>query len=307
MAETQIQVLPVLPLKNTVLFPYLLMPLSVGRPSSLAAVEAALATESKEIVLFSQRDSSVETPKQEDLYSVGTKAVIRRMSRPNENTFELLVLGVERVTLIKLDSSEPFLRARILPHPLPDDKGPEVEALQGALLELAATADSLIQGNVGQELPKLLAGSEDPLRLAFLLASMFSLDLEKEQALLEAESRVEALRRMHTYLTHELQVLEIRNKITNEARTEMGKEQREYLLRQQMRAIQQELGEKNPEQAEVEQLRERLAKAELPEEVLKEANRELGRLEKLPPGAPDHNVIRTYLEYVVELPWNKSS
>src|SRR5438045_6346079 len=112
MAETQIQTLPVLPLKNTVLFPYLVMPLSVGRPAFIAAVEAALATEEKEIIVVSQRDSSVDAPTQEDLYSVGTKAVIRKMSRPNENTIELLVQGMERVTLVKLDASEPYLRAR---------------------------------------------------------------------------------------------------------------------------------------------------------------------------------------------------
>src|SRR5690242_3558822 len=125
MAEKQLQELPLLPLKNTVLFPYLVMPLSVGRPGSLAAVEAALATEEKEIVIFSQRDSSVETPAQDDLYSVGTKAVIRKMSRPNDSTIELLVQGTERVTLVKLDSTEPFLRARTSPLPLPEDKGPE--------------------------------------------------------------------------------------------------------------------------------------------------------------------------------------
>src|SRR5271166_187534 len=258
MAELQVQTLPVLPLKNTVLFPGLLMPLSVGRASSLAAVEAALATESKEIVLFSQRDSSVETPQQEDLYSIGTKAVIRKMSRPNETSFELLVLGIERVTLVKLDSSEPFLRARCLPLPAPEDKGPEIEALQSALIELAGNAFSLAQPNAPQDLGRLLTGNEDPLRLTYLLASMFSLELEKEQTLLEAGSRAEALRLMHAYLSHELQVLELRNKINTEARTEMSKEQKDYLLRQQMRAIQQELGEKNPEQAEVEQLRERL-------------------------------------------------
>ena len=307
MSDTQLQVLPLLPLKNTVLFPYLVMPLSAGRASSMAAIEAALATESKEIVVFSQRDSAVDNPQQADLYPVGVKAVIRKMSRPNENTVEILVQGLERVTLVKVDSSEPFLRARIRPLPLPDDKGPEVEALQGALIELAGTAISLAQPNVPQELGRMLAGNEDPLRLVFLLASMFSLDLEKEQSLLEADTRLEAMRRMHTYLTHELQVLELRNKIASEARTEMSKEQREYMLRQQMRAIQQELGEKNPEQAEVEQLRERLEKAELPEDVLKEAQRELSRLEKLPPGAPDYNVIRTYLDYVLELPWNKRS
>src|ERR1700719_1307334 len=305
--EPVVYTLPVLPLKNAVLFPYLMMPLSAGRAGSIAAVEAALATESKEIVVFTQRDADVEVPAQEDLYTIGTKAVIRKMNRASEGHIELLVLGMERVVLSKLDNSEPFLRARVTPLPLPEDKGPEIEALQGALVELAGEALTLAQPNAPQELRGLLAANEDPMKLAFVLASMFSLDAEKEQSLLEAPTRAEALRIMHKYLTHEVQVLELRNKITSEARSEMTKEQRDYLLRQQMRAIQQELGEKGGEQAEAEQLRERLEKADLPEDVLKEANRELSRLEKLPPGAPDYNVIRTYLDYVLELPWKKES
>ncbi len=299
--------LPVLPLKSAVLFPYLLMPLSAGRPSSMAAVEAALATESKEILVFTQRDSDMESPGQDDLYSIGTKAVIRKMNRSAEGHLELMVLGTERVALMKLDQSEPFLHGRAVPLPLPDDKGPEIEALQGALAELAGEALTLAQPNTPQELRGLLASNDDPLRLTFVLATMFSLDAEKSQSLLEAPTRAEALRMMHRYLMHEVQVLELRNKINTEARTEMTKEQRDYLLRQQMRAIQQELGEKSGEQAEAAQLRERLEKANLPEEILKEAKRELERLEKLPPGAPDYNVIRTYLDYVLELPWNTAT
>ena len=302
-----VQTLPVLPLKNTVLFPYLLMPLSVGRATSLSAVEAALATESKEIVLFSQRDGSVDAPTQGDLYTIGTKAIIRKMSRPNDSSVELLVLGMERVTLVKLDESGPYLQARILPLPLPEETTPEVEALQGAVVELATAAVELAQPNAPQEMTRMLVANEDPLRMAFMLASMFSMDLKKEQALLECDSRAEALRLIHTFLTHELQVLELRTKITNDAKSEMSKEQREYLLRQQMRAIQQELGEKGSEGDDVDQLRERLDQGELPEDVLKEARRELSRLEKSPAGSPDHNVIRTYLEYLLDLPWNKAS
>ncbi|HEV2687454.1 MAG TPA: endopeptidase La [Bryobacteraceae bacterium] len=299
--------LPVLPLKSAVLFPYLLMPLSAGRPGSVAAVEAALASESKEVLVFTQRDADVDSPTQSDLYTIGTKAVIRKMSRSEEGHLELLVMGMERVAMVKLDASEPFLKARVTPLPLPEDKSPEIEALQGALIELAGEALTLAQPNAPQELRGLLSANEDPLRLAFVLASMFSLDAAKAQELLEAPTRAEALRMLHKHLTHEVQVLELRNKITSEARSEMNKEQRDYMLRQQMRAIQQELGEKGGEQAEVEQLRERLSKADLPEDILKEANRELGRLEKLPPGAPDYNVIRTYLDYVLELPWSKAT
>jgi ATP-dependent Lon protease len=299
--------LPVLPLKSAVLFPYLMMPLSAGRPASIAAVEAAMASESKEILVFTQRDADIDSPTKDDLYTIGTKAVIRKMNRSSEGHLELVVLGMERVTLLKVDNSEPFLKGRAVPLALPEDKGPEIEALQGAIVELAGEALTLAQPNTPQELRGLLASNDDPLRLTFVLAAMFSLDAEKSQSLLEAPSRAEALRMLHRYLMHEVQVLELRNKITTEARTEMSKEQKDYLLRQQMRAIQQELGEKGGEQAEAQQLRERLEKAELPEEILKEAKRELDRLEKLPPGAPDYNVIRTYLDYVLELPWTKST
>ncbi len=298
-----VQVLPVLPLKNTVLFPYLMLPLSVGRPSSVAAVEAALASEEKEIVLFAQRDSSVETPTRDDLYAIGTKATIRKMSRPSEDSVEILVLGMERVALLKLDDAEPYLRARVNPLPLPDDDGPAVEALHGVLVELAGRAVALAQPNSSEDLNRMFTTNEDPLRLAFLLASMFNLDAARAQSLLEAPTRIEALRLVHRFLSHEVQVLELRNQIATEARSEMNKEQREYMLRQQMRAIQQELGGEGGEQAENTQLRERLEKADIPEDVRKEAARELDRLEKLQTASPEYHVIRTYLDYVLELPW----
>src|SRR4051794_19909663 len=150
----------------------------------------------------------------------------------------------------------------------------------------------------------MLAANSDPLQVAYLLASIFSLDMAREQKLLEAETRVDALRLIHSYLSHELQVLEIRQKIASTARDEMSKEQREYHLRQQLRAIQQELGEKDADKAEIELIRERYSKLSLPEEAKKEFERELGRLERLPAGAPDFHVTRTYLEFVLDLPWN---
>jgi len=302
-----VEILPVLPLKNSVLFPHLLMPLSVGRPASLAAAEAALSTEEKEILIIAQRDPEIEKPRQEDLYTVGTKAVIKRMTRTSESHMELIVLGVERMVLLKLEQTEPYLKGRLRAYPLPYERTTEVEALHRAVVELATKALSLAQPQAPPELSQLLASTEDPLRLVFLLASMLSLELSKEQALLEAQSCSEALRLMHSYLAHEVQVLELRSKIASQTQTELTKQQREYFLRQQLRAIQQELGEKDPQQAEIEMLRERLAKLELPEIVRKEAERELSRLEKLPAAAPDYQVIRTYLEFVVELPWRTST
>ncbi|HSW51426.1 MAG TPA: endopeptidase La [Bryobacteraceae bacterium] len=297
------KVLPLLPLKNSVLFPNLLMPLSVGRPASLAAVEAALATEGREIVIAAQRDGTVEAPGLPDLYQMGTKAVIKRVNRPTESSMELVVLGLERVNLLRMEENEPYLKVAVQALPIPEDTGAEVEALHHEVMELAAKAISLAQPQAPQELSRLLIGTEDSLRLAYVVASMFGLEVSKEQALLEAQSRADALRLTHSFLAHEIQVLELRSKIASSAQTEMTKEQREYLLRQQLRAIQQELGEKNPEQAEVDLLRERLAKVDLPEEVRKEADRELARLERLPTAAPDYHVTRTWLEFVIELPW----
>ncbi len=302
-----IEVLPVLPVKSTVLFPQLQLPLSVGRPTSLAAVEKAMASEEKQILVVAQRDASVESPTQTDLYTIGTKAIIRKMTRTKDNMMELVVQGVDRAVVLKIEQTTPFLTARVHIMAAPVDSSPEVEALHRAILELSGKIFELTQPQSSAQLAKVLASTEDLLRLVYLLASMLGLDLEKEQALLEAPTRAEALRLMHGYLTYEVQVLELRQKIAGQAETEMSRAQREYLLRQQLRAIQQELGEQNPEQADVAMLRERVEKGELPEEVRKEADRELQRLERLPAASPEYNVIRSYLELILELPWTKST
>ncbi len=305
-ATETVQALPVLPLKNTVLFPYMFAPLSVGRPNSLAAVEAALATEDKTFVVVAQRDANTEPTKAEDLFSVGIKAVVKKMARTNES-LELLVQGIERVSLLKLEQTEPYLKARVQPLPFPDDRGMEVEALHRAVLDLAGRVLQLMHPDSQVNLAQLAAQATDPLRLVYLLGSMLSLEVEKEQSLLEASTIAEALRLLHGHLSHEVQVLELRQKIATQAQTEMSKEQREYLLRQQLRAIQQELGEQTPEKAEVEVLRERLGQIELPEEVRKEAERSLQRLESMPSAAPDFQLTRTHLELILELPWRKST
>jgi ATP-dependent Lon protease len=294
--------LPVLPMKGTVLFPYLIMPFSVGRPASRAAVEAALASEDKMLLLVAQRDSAIEEPGERDLFTVGTRAVVKKMARA-EQGLEIIVQGVERVTLVRLEQTTPYARALVRPLPLPQETSPEVEALHRAVLELAGKALSLSRPQAQIDLGQLMTQARDPIQTAFLIGSMLSLDLDKEQQLLESTSLVDALRLVHTYLSHEIQVLELREKISSEAQTEMSKQQREYLLRQQLRAIQQELGEQNPEQAEIALLRKKLDEAKLPEEVRKEAERELARLERLPPAAPDYQLTRTYVELIAELPW----
>jgi ATP-dependent Lon protease len=283
------------------------MPLTVGRPASVATIEAVLAREDKELVVVTQRDASMETPGSQDFFPMGTKAVVKRMARRPDGTMELVVQGVERVVVMRVEQTESYLSARVRLAPVPEDSNTEIEALQRAIVELASRAIQLAQPNAAAEFAQMLTASDDPLRLVYMIASLLSLDLPKEQALLEAPTRLDALRLLHTHLTHELQVLELRHQINSQAQSEMSRQQREYVLRQQLRAIQQELGEENPEQAEATLLRQRLEDANLPEAVRKEAERELGRLERLPAAAPDYHVIRTYLDLLLELPWHKST
>lgn len=306
--DEKIRRLPVLALKNSVLFPGLVLPLSVGRASSRAAVEAAIATEDQEIIIVAQRDANEETPKAEGLFTIGTRAVIRRVSRPREDQIDVIVFGLERVVIVRLEENG-HLTARYSPLPAPDDSTRETEALTLAIVELGSKFAGLVQaqGATPQELARMFTAQEDPLRLAYMVGSLMSLEGTREQALLEAPTRLEALRMVHGWLSHEVEVLALRNKIAEDARGEISREQREYILRQQKKAIEQELGEKDGERGEAEQLRERLASADLPEDVRKEAERELGRLEKMPSMQPEYNVIRTWLEYVIELPWNKRS
>jgi ATP-dependent Lon protease len=309
MSESAVEIfsLPLLPLKNSVLFPSVWMPLTVGRPASIAAIEAVLAREDKELVVVAQRDAAVDAPGPQDFFSIGTKAVVKRMARRQDGTMELMVQGVARVVVIRIDQTEPYLRARVRLAPIPEERNTEIEALQRAIIELAGRAIQLAQPNASAEFAQMLAANDDPLRLVYVIGSLLSLDLNKEQALLEAPTRLDALRLMHTHLTHELQVLELRHQINSQAQSEMSRQQREYFLRQQLRAIQQELGEEQPEQAEAALLRQRLEEANLPEEVRKEAERELSRMERLPAAAPDYHVIRTYLELLFALPWRQST
>ena len=300
-------VLPVVPIKNTVLFPNLLMPLSVGRPKSVAAIQAALATEGKEILVVTQRDSSVEIPGPADLFPTATKAVIKRSGR-NGDKYDIFALGVERVALGDF-TGEDYLRASFRPVPIPEqaeETNPEIEALHREVVDLAIEVLKHAGVELPVELARAITGQADPLQMAWMIASVLSMDVALEHSLLAVETRAEALRLIHAHLSHELQILEIRGKIATKAQNEMGKEQREYVLRQQLRAIQQELGGQEGE-SELELLRERLKAADLPEDVRKEADREMSRLDRLSTQAPDYNVGRTWLETIVELPWKTGS
>jgi ATP-dependent Lon protease len=301
------EVLPVMPLKNTVLLPFTTMPLLAGRPGSVAAVEAALATESKELAIVTQRNATKDNPTAEDFYAFGAKAVIRKMARSPEGEIQLIVQGIERVRIARFEQTAPYIKASVHLAPMPEEKGPEVEALYRSVLDLASKAFAIVQPDMQVDIAQSLPPSEDPVHHAYLIASMLGLDVAKDQTLLEAPTRTEALRLLHSYLASEIQVLEIRRQIASKMETEITRQQREYLLRQQLSAIQEELGDKSPEQSDAALLRRRLAEADLPEEARQEAGRELSRMGKLPSSAPDYHVIRAHLDLILELPWRKAT
>lgn len=297
-------VLPLVPVRNTVLYPYVVIPISIGRPVSVKAVEAALARDDKVLAIVAQKDVSVEVPSRGDLFDIGTKAVIKRMAR-SEGSIELIIQGLERVRLEDLPQTEPYLTARLTPLPIPVEDGTEVEALQRELLAMAERIQGIVEPPNRLDFSQIFGQLEDPMQMVYMLATMVQLSFEQSQRLLEAGTRVEAMRLLHEYLTHETKVLQLRKEIASQASEEISQEQREYLLRRQLKAIQEELGEQSPEQAEVVELRQRLDEADLPEEVRKETERDLSRLENLPAAAPDYQVLRTHIELVLELPWTE--
>ncbi|MCA1624944.1 MAG: endopeptidase La [Acidobacteria bacterium] len=299
----------VLPLQNTTLFPETVVPLAVGRERSISAVEYALSTEEKLIACITTKtpDTTGQDAKPADLYEIGTVVNIKRMTR-NDGMLQLIVQGVDRVRVTNWVQEQPFLQAKveILP-PLKVKDAEEVEALNRNIQAMVQQALAMLP-QVPPEIRMAVISQTNPVQLSYFLASVLDLGVETEQKMLEAATVDELLMLSHAALAKEVEIMQIRSKIATEAQGEMDKAQRDYVLRQQLKAIQKELGEdETGEKAEAAQLRERLETANLPEEVRKEADRELKRMEQLPQAAPDYHVIRTYLEYVLELPWKKSS
>jgi ATP-dependent Lon protease len=299
----------VLPLQNTTLFPETVVPLSVGRERSVKAVEASLATEEKLIAALTAKAEGIngDNAKPEDLYKIGTIVNIKRMMR-DENVMQLIVQGMDRFEVVEWTQEQPFLKAKVqILSDLKRVDDEEIEALKRNIQGMVQQALALLP-QVPPEVRMTVMSQGDPVQLSYFLASVLDLGVETEQKMLESSTVDGLLSLTHAALARELEIMQIRTKIASEASAEMDKSQRDYILRQQMKAIQKELGEDEVgEKAEASQLRERLDAADLPDDVRKEANRELKRMEQLPQSAPDYQVIRTYLEYVLELPWKKSS
>jgi ATP-dependent Lon protease len=298
--------LPVLALKDTVVFPQSMMPLAIGQERSIRLIDDVVAGD-RLLALVTAVDASVDTPGWSDLHAIGTVGIVHKMLKVPDGTLRILVGGLERIRLVESVSSEPYLVGTF--DSLPDVNGgtPEVEALVRNVQALFAQIIGLAP-YLPAELQLAATNVDDASALAHLVASTLrTIPTEERQRLLEEVDIEQRLRHISAILSRELEVFELGSKIQSQVQSEMEKGQREYFLRQQLKAIQQELGEGDPEQAEVNELRERLDAMKLPEDARKAVDRELGRLERLPAAAAEYGVIRTYLEWIATLPWDTTT
>jgi ATP-dependent Lon protease len=297
--------LPILPLRETVTFPDTLTPLAVGQERSIKLVNDVLSG-NRMLAMVASKDPELDTPGPDDLYRVGVAGTVARMMKVPDGTLRILVQGSERIRLVDYVSESPYLVARIEEMPDVVEESTELEALTR---NVQSTFSEIIEAipYLPEELQLAVANLDEPSALSHLIAGALRISTEEKQDLLETVDVTKRLRRLSEILTRELEVVQLGSKIQSQVESEIDKGQREYFLRQQLKAIQEELGEEDEQQAELNELRQRIEEAELPEDAKKAAERELSRLEKLPPVAAEYGVIRTYLEWLVDLPWSKET
>jgi ATP-dependent Lon protease len=297
------ETIPVLPLRDTVTYPDTLTPLAVGQDRSIQLVNDVL-TGDRMLVMLGSKDPDLETPGPDQLHTVGVAGVVARMLKVPDGSLRILVQAGQRVKIDEWVGEEPYLVAKVSELPDEVEEGPELTAL---MRNVQQTFTHIIEEvpYLPEELQMAVANLEDPSALAHLIAGALRIKVEEKQALLEEIDVSKRLRRLSEVLARELDIVAIGSKIQSQVMSEMESSQRDYVLRQQLKAIQEELGEKDPAEAEMDDLRAQLAELDLPEDVRKQADRELSRLEKLPQAAAEHGVIRTYLEWIASLPWDK--
>jgi len=297
--------LPILPLRGLVVYPQTAMPLTINQPRSVKLIDV-VATGERLVGLVASKNPENETPGPEDLYSVGTLAIVPRMMRAPDGTIRVLAQGLIRFRIEEYTATEPFLTARITPAPETMAEGLEVDALVRTVSDQFRRMGELVP-SIPEELITSALDADNALQLVYAVATTLRMPPEDQQAILELDGLTDKLRRLMTHLDKELEVPQLGHKTQNEAQSEMEKVQREYFLREQLKAIQKELGEGDEQTVEVEEFRQKIEAAHMPTEALKEARRELDRLERLPTAAAEYGVIRTYIDWLVSLPWAISS
>jgi ATP-dependent Lon protease len=296
-------VLPILPLRGLVVYPQTAVPLTIGQERSIRLVDDVVAGDERLIGLVASRNPELEVPGPQDLYPVGTVAMVHRLFRATDGTIRLVVQGLARFKLVEFVQLEPYLNADIELNPEEVQDGPEIEALARNAREQFAKIAEMVP-SIPRELVSSVVGLEDPLQTAYTVANFQRMELEEAQNLLELDSASEKLHKLAGILVREIEVLEIGLKIQKAAQSEIENVQREYFLREQLKAIQKELGEGDEQTAEVEEFRQKIEAAGMPDEPDKQARRELDRLSRLPAAAAEYGVIRTYLDWLVSLPWS---
>ncbi|MGB9810166.1 endopeptidase La [Dictyoglomus turgidum] len=298
------EILPILPLRETVVYPQMLIPLIVGREKSIKLVEDALA--GNKLIGMCMQKTPIEDPTPDDIHRIGTVGIIVRSLKFPDNTLRLFVQGLQRIRVVEFIETEPYFKAKVEVIEEKAEKTVEIEGMMRNLLNLFQKMASLIP-QFPEELLINAMNIQEPGRLADFIAFNTNLNINEKQEILETIDIKERLQKVTYYLTRELEILEIANKIQNEVKNEIEKSQKEYFLRQQMKAIQKELGEIDPREMEINELRQKLQEAKLPPEAMKEAERELERLALMPPGSAEYTVTRTYLDWLISLPWAKST
>jgi ATP-dependent Lon protease len=296
------EILPILPLRGLVVYPETAVPLTIGQPRSIRLVDDVVAGENRLIGLVASHDPELEIPEPKDLFSIGTVGMVHRLFRAPDGTIRLLVQGVARFKIIEFTQTDPYLKAEIQLVPEIVEAGLEIEALARNARDQFAHIAEMIP-TIPRELVASVQTLEEPLQTVYTIANFQRMDLDAAQALLELDSAQEKLHKLTGVLVHEAEVLEIGQKIQSEARSEIEKMQREYFLREQLKAIQRELGESDEQTAEIEELHKKIEAAKMPEEAEKQALKELERLARLPTAAAEYGVIRTYLDWLVSMPW----
>jgi ATP-dependent Lon protease len=305
-SQTEQKNVPVLPVRDTVLFPHAVLPLTVGRESSIQLINSL--GEEKTILVVAQREARVDAPQPTDLYNIGTLATVHKVVKmPNQSLF-VFTEGLSRGKLEEFTQLSPFLRANVgAIEDAQPEMSPEVEALQRNVLTLF---QQIVAGSptLSDELQTVAINIEEPGRLVdFIASSLPFLSTKDKQEILETSDVARRMQAINQHLAKELEVQQLRNKIQNEVQDQVQQSQREYYLREQMKAIQKELGEQDETQRDVEELRQKIEAAGMPEDVKKEATKELNRLARMSPMAADYSVTRNYIEWLAVLPWAKSS
>jgi len=294
--------IPILPLRGTVLYPELILPIMVGRKRSVKLIDDAMEKD-RIIGVVTQKRSETEEPREDELYGIGVGALILRMIREMDGSQRVIVQGVSRIQIEQYTQKDPYYVARVEVIGESSPQGVEVEALMMNLKNLFQKAVDLAP-YLTNEMGQMVSNIKSPAILADLIASNLNIPTAEKQNILDTLEVKERLNKVHVFLNKEVQVLELGNKIQSQVKEDMDKTQREYYLREQLKAIKKELGEMDEHTAEIKELQDRIAKVKMPEEALKAAQKELDRLAKIPPASAEYTVARTYLDWLIDLPWS---